>query len=55
MEHLMELERDFEAVPQNHYDQVPEKGCAGEERCSLLLGTFDDEVVKDHDLVTHCP
>lgn len=52
-EHLKELEKDFEAVPQNHCDQDPEKGCAGVERCSLLLGTFGDEVAKDHDLVTH--
>jgi hypothetical protein len=55
MKHLKELEKGFEAVPQNHCDQDPEKGCAGEERSTLLLETLGDDVVKDNNLVTHCP
>jgi len=55
MKHLKELEKGFEAVPQNHCDQDPEKGCAGEERSTLLLETLGDDVVEDNNLVTHCP
>lgn len=55
MEHLKELEKGFEADPHIHCDQGPEKDCDGVERCSLLLGTFGDEMVKGHDLVTRCP